>query len=432
MTTYDEAVSTILDYTGPLEIEEKPLFQSVGQVLAEDGFADDPVPRTDRSGPDGYATRAAGLKGATRENPVVLRVVGTARAGVVSKRMVEPGTAIRIMTGSVVPIGADCVVPFEDTDEPLEKNGPNPANPRTVKVFTSVEAGAHIGPAGFSARKGSLVVRRGSLIGPAQVSALTTIGKARVRVIRRPVVAIIATGDELVQLGRWSLRAGQVYNSNTAAVAALVSHFGGTPKILGIARDRKDSLLSKLRQATKADAIVTTGGVSKGDYDIVRLLLGEMGRVVFSRIVMGPGASVAFGLVKGLSVSGEEVDKPLFALSGPPTGSLINCETLVRPGILKMRGLRDVRHPVVCALAADSVPRAMPKAFVRWTRLTKTAQGYQVVLNPIDGKGPLAAMASANSLTIVPKGATVKPGDPVDVLPLDWMGIQNLVEKEGE
>lgn len=425
MITYDEAVTTILKHARPLGTEEKPLIRSVGQVLAEDVFADGPIPRTDRSGPDGYAVRAADLKGAAREKPVSLNVIGTVRAGVLPRQSVMPGTAMRIMTGSVVPPGADCVVRFEDTDEPEGKNGPNPANPRTVKVFVTGEAGANIGPAGFNAPKGSLVAKQGSSIGPCQISALTTLGRAMVRVVRRPVVAIIATGDELVQLGR-RLGAGQVYNSNAAAVAALVSHFGGIPQVLGIARDKEDSLRAKLRRAVTADAIVTTGGVSKGDYDIVRLLLGKMGRVLFSRIAMGPGASVAFGLVNALSASGEEIDKPVFALSGPPSGALINCETLVRPGVLRMRGLEDVDHPVVEAEATDSLSRGMPKAFARWTRLVKTARGYRVTLNPSTGVAPLATMAGANSLTIIPQGVTVKPGDVVDVMPLDWMGIQNL------
>ena len=425
MLTYDEALGVILGHCLPLDAEERPLLRSIGQVLAEDAFCDGDIPQTARARLDGYAVRAVDIRGAHADNPAMLRVIAAVRAGSISKKQVGPGTAIRIMTGSVLPEGADCVVPFEETDEPQEKNGPNPANPSTVRVFAPGEAGANIGPAGGSARKGSLVVAKGSVIGPAQVSALRALGKKSVSCVRRPKVAIITTGDELVEVGR-PLSPGQVYNSNAAAVAAFVAFFGGKPKVLGIAKDRESSLQAKLKKAMWADAIITTGGVSKGDYDIVRLLLGRMGKVLFSRIAMGPGASVAFAVVDVPSRPGRAGRIPVFALSGPPTGALVNCETLVRPGLLRMRGFEDTRHPVVEAEAADSLVRKVPKAFVRWTRLERADGRYRVILNPPEGTGPLAAMASANSLTIVPAGAVIKAGDKVEVLPLDWTGVFSL------
>ena len=428
MMTYDQALSVILEHCSPLEAEEKPLLGAVGRVLAEDAFCEADIPQTDRARLDGYAVRALDIRGAHPAGPTVLRVIATVRAGSMSKRPVGPGTAVRIMTGSVLPEGADCVVPFEDTDEPPEKNGPNPANPEIVRVFAAGEAGANIGPAGGSARKGSLVIPKGSVIGPAQVSALSALGHKSVRCIRRPLVAIITTGDELVEVGRGPLSPGQAYNSNASAVAALVAFFGGKPKILGIARDKESSLHAKLRLALSADAIITTGGVSKGDYDIVRLLLGRIGEVLFSRIAMGPGASVAFAVVDAPTRPGRAVRTPVFALSGPPTGALVNCETLVRAGLFKMEGFQDTRHPVVEAEAVDSLVRKVPKAFVRWTRLVRTDGRYRVVLNPPEGMGPLAQMASANSLTIIPEGAAIRAGDKVEVLPLDWMGVHSLMQ----
>jgi len=427
MVTYDEALRVILEHCSPLEAEHKPLLEAIGQVLAEDAYCDADVPQTDRARLDGYAVRTNDIRGAHPASPVPLRVVATVRAGSMSKRPVRPGTAVRIMTGSMLPEGADCVVPFEETDEPQEKNGPNPANPATVRIFAAHEAGANIGPAGGSARKGSLVVAKGSVIGPAQVSALSALGRRGVTCIRRPVVAIITTGDELVKVGR-PLSPGQTYNSNAGAVAALVAFFGGVPRILGIARDKEPSLQAKLRRAMSADAIITTGGVSKGDYDIVRLLLGRIGEVLFSRIAMGPGASVAFAVVDAPAGPGRPARIPVFALSGPPTGALVNCETLVRPGLLRMRGFRDTRHPALEAEAVDSLIRKAPKAFVRWTRLTRTDGRYRVVLKPPEGMGSLAHMASANSLTIIPEGAAIRAGDKVEVLPLDWMGIHSLMQ----
>ncbi len=425
--TYDQALSVILAHCSPLEPEEQPLLEAVGQVLAEDVFCDADIPQTDRARLDGYAVRALDIREARPANPVVLRVIATVRAGSISKRPVGPGTAVRIMTGSMLPEGADCVVPFEETDEPQDKNGPNPANPAIVRIFAAGVAGANIGPAGGSARKGSLVVPKGSVIGPAQVSALSALGRKSVTCIRRPLVAIVTTGDELVEVGRRPLSPGQAYNSNAGAVAAFVAFFGGVPKILGIARDKESSLQAKLRRAMSADAIITTGGVSKGDYDIVRLLLGRIGEVLFSRIAMGPGASVAFAVVDAPARPGRAVRTPVFALSGPPTGALVNCETLVRPGLLRMRGFRDTRHPAVEAEALDSVARKVPKAFVRWTRLIRTDGTYRVLFNPPAGTGPFAQMASANSLTIIPENTAVRAGDRVEVMPLDWMGIHTLM-----
>lgn len=425
MLTYDEALAVICAHCLPLDAEERPLLRAAGQVLAEDVFCDGDIPETARAGLDGYAVRAADIQGADPARPVALRVVATVKAGSRSKKPVGPGTAVRIMTGSMLPEGSDCVIPFEETDEPKEKNGPNPASPGMVRVFAGREAGANIGPAGAMARKGSLVVAKGRVIGPAQVSALRALGKRSVFCVRRPRVAIITTGDELVEVGR-PLLPGQVYNSNAGAVAAFVAFFGGVPEVLGIAKDSEASLRARLEKAMGADAIVTTGGVSKGDYDIVRLLLGRMGDVLFSRIAMGPGASVAFAVVDAPGRDGRQTRIPVFALSGPPTGALINCETLVRPGLLRMRGFRDTKHPSVEAKAADSLVRKMPKTFVRWTRLVGSDGRYRVILNAPEGTGPLAAMAWANSLTIIPEGATIRAGDRVEVLPLDWMGLHGL------
>jgi molybdopterin molybdotransferase len=422
MTTYEQAVNIILKNVGPLPAEEKPLFDALGQVLADDVFCEADVPRTDRSRPDGYAVRAEDIERAAPDRPVSLRVMGTVKAGSIPRQTIGPGTAMRIMTGSMMPEGADCVVPFEETDEPGEKNGPNPENPGVVKIFAPARKGVNVGKAGFNAAMGSRVLTRGTVIGPAQLSALATLGKTRVRVIRRPVVAIITTGDELVELG-YRLSPAQVYNSNASAVAALVAHFGGVPRVLGTAKDRESSLSSKLRQAGWADAIITTGGVSKGDYDIVRLLLGKKGEILFSRIDMGPGASVAFAMIKDLSDSSPSSRIPVFALSGPPAGALTNCETLVRPGLFRMRGIEETAHPAVDAEVVDGVAQKVPKTFVRWTRLTRTGTEYKVRLNPTDGKDPLATMASANSLTIIPKNVSVEPGDRMEVLPLDWAGL---------
>lgn len=423
MLSYDDAAKKILDKVKRMEVLERPLLSCVGQVTAENIYTDIDLPQSATSGPDGYAVRSADIEGATQDNPVALRIVATARAGRPSNRVVKPGAAIRVMTGSVLPRGADCVVRFEDTDEPEDKNGPNKDNPSEVKIYVAMSQGNNVRPAGSNVRKGTLIVPEGTLIGPAQISALASIGKTSLKVIRRPVVAIIATGDELISLGK-PLSPGKIYNCNTAAVASLVAHYGGIPRVLGIARDKEDALTSKIRKGMTADAIITSGGVSMGDYDFVRLVLGKIGELVFSRIKMGPGASVSFGVIRRLSTGGTATAMPVFLLAGPPAGCLINFETLVRPALLKMLGFTTVAHPSVDATALDSIPRKMTKAFVRYTHLQEADDGYLVTLNIAEKGGMLASMAAANSLTIIPEGSVVKAGDRIQVLPFDWCQVR--------
>jgi len=417
--THQEALSEVLEHVDPLEAVDAPLIECAGQVIAEDVRSEHDLPMLDMCGPDGYAVRSEDIRGAGPGSPVTLHILGTNRAGCLPRRRLRPGAAIRVMTGSPLPAGADCVVPFEKTDEPADKNGPNPNLPTQVRVFKAEEPGANVRPAGSNVTRGSLVLPRGVCVGPAQISALGAIGRATIKVIRRPTAAIVSTGDELTSLGT-TLKPGKSYDSNAAAIATLVAHYGAIPRVLGIARDSEASLAAKIGRALTADAIITSGGVSKGDYDLVRSVLGKMGRVVFSRIDMGPGASFAFGLVRRDQAGEGDPTVPFFALSGPPVGCLINFETLVRPALLKMMGCHVLSHPVVEAVAEDSSWAKKPMTFVKWTRLSASRGTPRVVLNTSDGLGPLAAMAAANSLTIIPQGTVVKQGDRVQVLPLDW------------
>lgn len=422
MLSYEDAAKTILNHIKRLEAVEKPIPACAGYVTTGNVYAGFDLPQTAVSGPDGYAVRSRDIEGATKENPVVLRIIATARAGRPAKNIVGPGTAIRIMTGSVLPKGADCVVRFEDTDEPVNKNGPNKDNPLKVAVYAEIFPGGNVRQAGSNIRKGTLIVPEGTMIGPAQISTLVSLGKARAKVIRRPVVAIIATGDELVSMGG-SLALGKTHNSNAPAIASLVAHYGGIPKVLGIARDTEASLISKIGQGILMDAIITSGGVSKGDYDLVRLVLEKMGKLIFSRIKMGPGAAVAFGMLKRPPFKGRSESIPIFSLAGPPSGCLVNFETLVRPAILKMRGISVLEHPAVEAIAKDSLPGVMPMAFVKYTYLEQIQGKYHVSFNTEKGEGMLISMTKANSLTIVPEGTAVKEGDKVRVLPLSWCDV---------
>ena len=334
----DDAIKKILAHVNTLSSVERPLPDCLGHVAVENIYAGVDLPQSDISRFDGYAIRSDDLRGATHDNPAILRIIGTARAGCPSYRFVNRGTAIRIMTGAVVPEGADCVVPFEDTDEPGDKKGPDKSNPSRVAVYVKLPKEDNICIAGSKVRKGCLLVRKGTLIGPAEIVYCASAGITRMKVIRHPVVGIIATGDELIDPGK-PLSFGKTYNCNTAATASFVKHYGGIPLVLGIARDTEPAILSKIRKGMKADAIVISGGVSKGDYDLVRVVLGKIGRIAFSRSRTGSGPPVAFGVIQRPSVDGAGASIPVFSLPGSPAGCLINFETLVKPALMKMLGL---------------------------------------------------------------------------------------------
>lgn len=417
MTSYQEAVEMILECIGATEVVEQSLVTCLNQVAAEDVFSPFDLPRTDTAGPDGYAVKSSDIVTAGRDNPVALEIIGAVQAGGLPNKEVRHGTAVRIMTGSVMPKGADCVVNFENTDEPGDKSGPNPANPKQVRIHVAAAQGFGVRVAGSDSSKGELIVAKGTAIGPGQIAALAAHGMSCVKVYRRPVVAIISTGNELIPPGR-PLPPAKTYDSNTAALATLIRHYGGTPKVIGIARDTLRSVEGKIRKAMTADAVITSGGASRGDYDLIRLALGRIGTQVFSRINMGPGASVAFGLIDTPGGDGVNGSIPLFALAGPPSGCLVNFETLVRPALLKMLGYVDVRHPEIEAEALDDSPSARRMAFARWSRLQKTDGRYQVRLDGAMGSFP--SIAASNALTIIPEGFSFKAGETIPVLPLDW------------
>jgi molybdopterin molybdotransferase len=406
----EQALEKVLERVDILEAEERPILDCLGQVLAEDIFSNINIPPLDNSAMDGYAVRSADTRGASPNSPRTLRVVDTVAAGAVASSRVEPGTTIRIMTGAPIPEGADSVVRFEDTDE-TERQG----TPAQIGVLVEIAPGTEVRRAGEDIASGSLVLTKGTPLRASEIGVLASLGLTKVKVIRRPVVAILATGDEIVDIHK-PLPPGKIYNSNSYSLAALVQHYGAVSQILGIALDNEASLLSKLGPGLKADVVLTSGGVSLGDYDVVREVLEKRGEIVFWRVREKPGKPVVFGIIKG-----QAKDIPFFGLAGNPVSAMVNFELFVRPAILKMMGHKKLSKPTVRAVVEDALENTDGRRVFTRVMVEKRGGNYFARLTGPQGSGILTSMALANGLAIVPEGKPlVEPGDEVEVMMLDW------------
>jgi len=406
MISVEQALEKILSYVDVLEAQPSPILDSLGQVLAENVYATIDIPPLDNSAMDGYAVRSEDTRGATEQSPRFLRVIGTATAGSIPKGEVKPGTAIRIMTGAPIPEGADSVVRFEDTDENQRKGVSN-----EIGVLCEMEFGRDIRRAGEDISQGSLVLSQGAVIRPPEIGVLASLGRSVVKVIRRPVVAILATGNELVDTNE-PLPRGKIYNSNSYSVAALVLRYGGIPKILGIALDSESSLVVSLRQGLEADMLITTGGVSMGDYDVVKDVLVKQGEIAFWTVRMKPGKPLAFGKIKG---------KPLLGLPGNPVSSMITFELFARPAILKMMGKKSLTKPIVEAVIEGPIVNSDGRRIFARAVVEKRGGQYFARLTGPQGSGILTSMSRANGLVVVPEDKPrVEAGDVVQVMMLDW------------
>ncbi len=415
MITVDQALEKVLEHVAILEAEESPILSCLGQVLAEDVFSTINIPPLDNSAMDGYAVRAADTRGASLKSPRTLRVIGIVAAGAISRLEVEPGTAVRIMTGAPIPEGADGVVKFEDTDEE-ERQG----TPAEVGVLVEVAPGAEIRRAGEDIATGSPVLSKGTVLRAAEVGVLASLGCRKVKVIRRPVVAVLATGDEIVDISQ-PLPDGKIYNSNSYSLTALVQHYGAVPKVLGIALDNEDSLMDKLGSGRDADMVITSGGVSLGDYDVVREVVEKEGEIVFWRVREKPGKPLVFGLLKGRSKTGEAKNIPFFGLAGNPVSAMVNFELFTRPAILKMMGRKNLAKPTVRAVVEDAIENTDGRRVFTRVLVEKRGDGYFARLTGPQGSGILTSMALANGLAIVPEDKPgVEPGDVVEVMMLNW------------
>ncbi len=404
MISVEAALERVLDAVHVLESRRQPLLESLGQVLSEDIRAGFDVPPLDNSAMDGYAVRYADVSAASPENPVTLTVIETVAAGAVSKQTVTAGTAARIMTGAPLPAGADTVVPFEETDETTRGQAGD-----RIGIHRAGRD-ANVRRAGEDIARGQLVLAAGTRLGPAQVGVLASLGHAEVSVIRRPVVAVLATGDELAELGT-PLPPGHIYNSNSYGLAALVRRYGGVPRVLGIARDNAASLREKLDAARNADMIITSGGVSMGDYDIVKDILAEAGEIDFWQVRMKPGKPLAFGQIGGV---------PHLGLPGNPVSSMVSFEIFARPALYKMMGRTDLTAPTVRAVLADAVNNRDGRRVFTRVVLSGSGEGYRASLTGPQGSGVLTSMIRGDGLAVIPEDrARVEAGETVEVILLE-------------
>lgn len=420
MLTVEEALQKILNEVSVLETETVSIMESQGQVLAEDIVSDINVPPLDNSAMDGYAVRAADTRGANEKTPKVLKVIDTVIAGEISKKEVTPGTAIRIMTGAPIPKGSDSVVQFENTDEEQRKKESPDKPVIQVGIFEEVKAGHDLRLAGEDVKRGAVIIKKGTVIRPAEIGVMASTGRAKVKVIRRPVVAVLSTGNELVEVGK-PLPDGKIYNSNSYSIASLVKRYGGIPRILGIAKDNEKDLVSKLKEAQDADMLLTTGGVSMGDYDMVKDILARDGKIVFWKVRVKPGKPLAFGKIKGTTKDGKPKEIPHLGLPGNATSCMVSFELFVRPALLKMMGKTKLEKPSVAAIIEDSVKNDAGRRIYDRAITEKQDGHYISRLTGPQGSGILTSMALANSLVLIPEEVEkVNKGDTVQALMLDW------------
>jgi len=383
MISVGEALQTILDATPVLGDERVLLGEACGRVATEDVTSNRAVPAADNSAMDGFAVRSDDVAHASAR----LRIIGSAPAGSLLAGPVEAGTAAKIFTGSVIPDGADTVVRVEDTES---ADG-------FVTVTVAVKHGANVRPRGEDIMPGATVLAAGTMVGPADVGVLASVGRATVAVRRRPRVAIVSTGAELVEIDQTPGPA-QVVNSNAWVLAAAVAQAGAIPVVLPIARDRFEDIRARVEEAATADVVLSTGGVSVGEFDFVRDALDAVGvERRFWKVAQKPGKPLTFGTL------GRRL---FFGLPGNPVSALVCFAVYVRPALRKLAGHAAIHHPVIDARLAARVRKATNLTeFVR-VHLVRADGGWTATPFAAQGSGVLSSLTAGAGLLVGPAAAT--------------------------
>ncbi len=414
MLSVEDAYERIMAYFNPLDVEEKSALDALGQVLADDVVSPFYLPPLDNSAMDGYAILQSDIVGVSPDSPRLLQVISQVAAGQMPTMEVVKGSAIRIMTGAPVPDGADTIIPFEETDE-VERKGKG-LSLSEIEIREELPRGANVRPAGEDVRKGEVVLKKGTVLRPSEIGVLASLGMPKVRVIRRPVVAILATGDELLRLGE-PVEPGKIYDSNSYSMAASVLKYGGIPKMLGIARDNLEDMNQKLSLGTTSDLLITSAGVSRGDYDIVKDVLMKRGEISFWSVRMRPAKPLAFGVIHG--PEGKRI--PHLGLPGNPVSTMVALEEFARPAILKMLGKTHLAKPLVEAILEGPIYNVDERRVFARVEVTRRDGNYYANPTGPQGSNILTSMSRANGLAICPEDVpAMEAGQTVKVKMLNW------------
>ncbi len=402
MITVEEHLSRIVRTVRRLPPIDLLLFDAHGCVLAQDVTSEVALPGFTNSAMDGYAVHAADLAAASETGPVSLPVVHDIAAGNTQALSLAPGQSMRIMTGAPMPHGADAVVPVERTDGGLAR----------VTISASVSVGQSVRQAGDDVAAGDLVMRDGTRLEARQIALLAAVGTGRVSVTPKPRVVVISTGDELIEPGTRP-GFGQVVDSNGLMLTAAVRALDCIPFRVGCVRDDARTFLSTIEsQLLRADAVITTGGVSMGAYDTVKEVLSRIGTMRFDRVAMQPGMPQGFGVL------GED-EVPVFTLPGNPVSAMVSFEVFVAPALRLMAGRPQHETSLVTAVATDDWTAPAGKVQFARVVLSRSGSGYTVAIAGLQGSHALGGLAGANALAVIPADVTsVRAGDQVRCHPL--------------
>lgn len=392
------AQERILSLLEPVETESLPLTECIHRVLAQDIAAASDLPPFDNSSMDGFALRAADASAASPASPRTLRVVADIAAGAAPEVHLAPGQAARIMTGAPLPAGADAVVPVEQTD--FNERAPGTPTPAQVSIFQPVRAGENVRPRGMDARAGQVVLFKGHRLRPQDIGLLAMLGIAHVTVHRRPRVALLSSGDELLPVER-PLTAGKIHDSNSYTLAAQIESAGAECLRLGIAADTRPAVESLLEQAaaSRADLILSSAGVSVGAYDFVKEAVEAHGSLDFWRVNIRPGKPLAFGNYRGV---------PFFGLPGNPVSAFVTFEVFARAAIERLSGLVGSSRPRARVRLEEAIESDGRESYLR--AVVRQADGIlSARLTGHQGSGNLLSLVQANALLIVPAGVKSLP-----------------------
>ncbi len=396
---YDRALEIMLNHTLKMETEVISLEESLGRVLAQDILAMDNLPPFDRSPLDGYAVNSIDIAGATRDKPIILRIIEEVPAGYVAAKSVGTGHAIKVTTGAPIPKGADTIIPYEATE----------FSPETVKIFAPVVGGSNISKAGEDVAQGELVLYKNTTITSEKIGMLAALGMHKISVYRKPSIGILSTGDELIPIEE-QLTPGKIRNSNMYILSSRLQELGCQPVRLGIIKDECQATKRTLQEAIDSwDMVITTGGVSVGDYDLVKDAMEAIGgKILFWKVDIRPGTPV---------VCCQLANKLIIGLSGNPAAALITFELLVVPLLKKSLGLVYKPVSVIASLTTEYTKATKQMRFLRGRTTFNPTKGLTVELADMQSPGIMRSLLNYNSLIVVPAGSgPLKAGDRVEVI----------------